>query len=214
MRKKRSRSKPAKAKTPESSKPPQPAASNEQIPQIPTNASARAYKGELKEPWLDAYRKTGTIFSACQIIPVDRKTILNWRNNDPEFDQAFKDAFTSVTERIETTAIQRAIHGDRQPVIRNGLVVTDATGKPVTVPEYSDKLQTFFLETRNPDQYSRRIKQEISVEIIDGLAEEVIRLIRETIPPTCPHCKTNLHLGETIAQQLLKASAKMAKEVA
>lgn len=167
------------------------------------------YKEPLRGPWLDAFRSVGTIFGACQIVNVGRRTIQEWRKNDPEFESAFIEAETETTERVETSALQRAIHGDKEPVIRNGTIVTNAAGQPITIRTFSDKLQTFFLERRNQARYGVRIKQEIDLTIVNTLTDELLNELRPVLPEMCPHCKTRIDLPEKVAQALMRVSEKL-----
>jgi hypothetical protein len=167
------------------------------------------YKAHLRGPWLDAFRKTGTIFAACNIVAVARRTIQEWRKTDPEFEAAFIEAETETTERVETSALQRAIHGDREPVIRNGIVQTDTAGNPLTIRTFSDKLQTFFLERRNQARYGVRIKQDIDITFVGAFTDELLNELRPVLPEICPGCKTRLDMPERVAQALLRVSAKM-----
>lgn len=186
-----------------------PASETPQIP--PVQPEHRGdYKQHLKEPWLASFRKTGTILAACQLVPVDRKTILTWRERDPEFAEAFNDAELSITEQVENSALSRAANGDSEPMIRNGRPVTDAAGRPIMVRRFSDQLQMFFLRTRNRKRYGDKVEHDVRLELVGKLVGDMVDAIRSALPNNCPACKTNLHLPEKVAAHLLRISEAMA----
>ena len=119
------------------------------------NAQQRgAYKQAKKALFIEAFRKAGTIWGAARAVGISRGSVYDWKENDPEFAQAFQEADEEITELLETTAIQRAVEGVSQPVVYKGRVVRDKDGQPVEARrEHSDALLMFLLKARRPEKY-------------------------------------------------------------
>lgn len=106
-----------------------------------------------REAFLDAYRKTGTIKAACDLIGLSRARVAVWRKQDPEFSLAFDTAVTEYTEHLERIVHQRA-------------------------EDKSDILLMFALKKRDPS-YRENFKMEHSGEV----AIRVIRYDEPTSAP-------------------------------
>jgi len=172
-------------------------------------AAHHPYKEALKEPWLKAYAEHGTIWSASIAVPVSRRTIHDWKNNDPEFAARMLEIQLDWGEKVETTVLKRAAFGDEEPVVRNGHAVKDPdTGKTLTVASFSDQIQMFVLEAHSP-KYRRKIKHEIEGEIVTRLLVDTVGAINEVLPTHCPGCGTDLKLQKKVADHLMKLSEKV-----
>lgn len=129
-----------------------------EFPQRRKGKGARgAYKKNLQGPWIDAFRREGTIHKACELVKVDRWTILQWRKTDPEFEKAFNDASMDTTERLEDSALTRALGGD-------------AT------------LTIFLLKARDPRKYTERYRHEIESSQLENLIGLFSSIVKRVVP--------------------------------
>lgn len=168
------------------------------------------YKEHLKEPFLKAFRDTGTILHASLNLDIDRNTILNWREKDPNFNLRFMEADAEVTEKIEAPALRRCVNGKPVYWIRNGQPVLGENGQPILLDtEYPEDLVKFMLSRRNRKKYGEKIEVEVTGEFAQRFASEIVAIIRRKVPSSCPHCNNNLAIAPEIAKELETLSAKM-----
>lgn len=80
---------------------------------------------------------TGVVTAAAKAAKIDRRTVYNWLDSDPDFAEALEQAKESVIDMLEQEAIKRA-----------------TTGK-------SDTLLIFLLKGMKPEKYSDRIRAEL-----------------------------------------------------
>ena len=85
----------------------------------------------LKERFLEAYEKYGTVTSACRVVELSRDTPYRWRQQDSEFDEAFENSRNVVADGLEAECIRRAHEG-------------------------SDLLLIFLLKGLKPERYQER----------------------------------------------------------
>lgn len=98
---------------------------------------------------------------ACERSGCSAPTLANYRENDPEFDDACQEAIEMGTDALEDTALMRARFGVDKPVFYQG----EQCG---TIREYSDTLLIFLLKARRPEKFSERIRN--TLENPDGSA--------------------------------------------
>lgn len=194
----------------------------------------RSYKDHLKPVFLEAYKKHGTQQAACQVTGVDWNVVNGWRHQDKDFDLELKSIDIQSTQRIETSALNRAANGNvhfkfdkhENPVYVMKTVadpedktgkktkqeqVLDDNGRPIQAVkfrEFDTTLQIFMLKSRDP-KYREVIRQEVDVRIIQRVSSEIITVVRRNIPPCCPNCKTVLGIGPRIAEELDSMSARL-----
>jgi hypothetical protein len=145
-----------------------------------------AYKEAKKPLFLEAFRKTGTIWGAARAVGISREAVYDWKENDPEFAQAFQEADEEVTELLESTAIQRAVEGVSQPVVYKGRVVRDKDGQAIEARrEHSDALLMFLLRARRPEKYTHYAgdraehdKEPLTINVVSYATGEVIGQIK------------------------------------
>lgn len=107
-----------------------------------------------KERILAVIRETGgNVSKACEVAELPRKTVYNWKSNDPAFAEKWEEAVEWGTEELEQEARRRAFQGVEEPVFYQG-------GTCGTVRKYSDTLLIFLLKGRKPEKY--RDRHEIS----------------------------------------------------
>lgn len=106
-------------------------------------------KAARKKRILDAIAQGASIARAAEAGGICRQNLWAWRQADPEFDRAVKEAVETGTDRIEDEALRRAVEGVRKPVFQRGNVVGH-------VQEYSDRLLEILLRSRRPEKYRER----------------------------------------------------------
>ena len=105
---------------------------------------------QQKERFLEAHANGATVCDAARSAGVHRGTVYKWRERDPDFALAWREARDKFVQELEMEAYKRAIEG-------------------------SDRLLIFLLRSYKPDTYSEKRKQEhgsIGVTIAE-LAERV-----------------------------------------
>lgn len=76
-----------------------------------------------KETFLADYREHGVMGPAAKVCGVSRRTILEWRKADPEFDAACDDAFQCAVDIAEQELRRRGVEGSQDIVLYKGEVV-------------------------------------------------------------------------------------------
>jgi hypothetical protein len=83
-------------------------------------------------------------------------------------------------------------------------------GKPILIGlKHDSKLLQFMAERRMPDRYGKQMNRDSDLAVAKWLAAKAVEAINAMIPPSCPHCKTNLRLKDKIAEHLLHLSSTM-----
>jgi hypothetical protein len=92
----------------------------------------------------------GNVSRACQAVDITRMTAYRWRENDPEFAEAWARAKQIGMEALEDEATRRAFEGVEKPVFYMGKKLRH------TIREYSDTLAIFLLKGGMPEKYRER----------------------------------------------------------
>lgn len=123
------------------------------------NARVRS-KPDPKPRLLAALAETGNITRACELAGVDRRTFYDWRDADPAFRQAVRDAFEAATDALEAEARRRAFDGLLQKKFTKGgePVIDPATDEQYFEREYSDTLLIFLLKAHRPHKFRERFE--------------------------------------------------------
>ena len=85
-----------------------------------------------------------TVKDAAEQIGLSRRAAYNHRESDPDFAEAWREAFEESTELLDAEAFQRAM--GREEVVGVG-----KDGQPIVVKKYSDLLLIFLLKSRRPE---------------------------------------------------------------
>ena len=73
----------------------------------------KAEKAKAKEQFVEAFRKAGGILKdACEKTGIPRRTIFDWRQQDPEFDAACSEAQEIMLDEAETRLIAAVRRGN------------------------------------------------------------------------------------------------------
>jgi hypothetical protein len=128
-------------------------------------------RGTLKkEAFLAALAKLGNVSDAARKAKVPRRTVYNWREDDPDFAEAWAEAEDIAVDALEAEARRRALKGTLKPVYQGGKRVG-------SVREYSDTLTIFLLKGARPEKYADRVKNEHTGK--DGGPIEIAQLTPE-----------------------------------
>lgn len=74
------------------------------------------FDDERKIAFLQQLSETGLVQFACDYVGVTQNTVTRHRQNDPEFDEAFKACMDRQKERLMAAAMGRVINGVDEPV--------------------------------------------------------------------------------------------------
>jgi hypothetical protein len=84
-------------------------------------------KGRKKPKWADAFlasfRAKGTVSAACKMVGKDRKTAYNLKRECEEFSDQWDEINEAVTDDLESTLIERALRGWKEPVYYKGKLI-------------------------------------------------------------------------------------------
>ena len=111
----------------------------------------RALKKESKKAaFIRHLSDTCNVYEACRLTPCRRNWAYEERDVDPAFAEAWKEALDVGIEKLELGARKRALHGVKEPVYHQGVVVGH-------VRKYSDTLTIFLLKAHRPEVYRERV---------------------------------------------------------
>lgn len=110
-----------------------------------------AKSARLKACFLAAYLTLGNIAATCRQIGVGRRTVYDWKANDPTFLTQYDDVEDDAVDGLEGEATRRAVQGVDKPVYQGGKLVGH-------VREYSDTLLIFLLKGKRPEVYRERFE--------------------------------------------------------
>lgn len=110
-----------------------------------------------------ALAETAQVSKACKAVGIARQTAYEWRDNDPDFAEAWDKAKAIGMTALEDEAARRAYAGVATPVFHNGVECG-------TVQKYSDTLMIFLLKAHDPKY---REQQRLDLGNADGKPFEV-----------------------------------------
>lgn len=150
------------------------------------NPDSPHLKENKKSLFLSEFPKHGTILKTAEAVNVHRSTINRWKNDDPQFRQAFLELDNEVTETLEEAAMQRALAG-------------------------SDTLTIFLLKSRRPEVYRDNFNYTLEKEMSkfrNDLIGTVINVINRTITTCCPACGKDLEVRKKLADEFNQLAKK------
>lgn len=130
------------------------------------NKSQSKRTPELIDRYLELVKATGLLHKSATMVGVNPSTMNGWRNNDPELDDAVKEALQEHCDLIEGEVFRRSIQGIQSPVFFQGLHTADKV-------EYSDRLLELYAKRHIPAYRDRhQIEHEFKggVLVVPGLA--------------------------------------------
>ena len=167
-------------------------------------------KEHLKPVFLEQFSKYGTIMATCKVIGISRNTVVKWREVDADFNTAFEEVDSTVTEGIERRAIELATKRDHHIVtVQCNVDKGNPKGHPdckgqqsITVPcvlGADPAVMIFLLKSRTP-RY--RPTTTININFMSDFISLVVKAVNETLPSYCPHCTQSLDLRKPIINKL------------
>jgi len=134
----------------------------------PAPRKRHEWTSKKKAEFIEALAQGVTVVSAAEAVDMSRSGAYKLRENDPDFADAWAEAYAASTELLEAEAFQRAMG-------REEVVGVDKDGQPVVVKKYSDILLMFLLKSRRPEKYRERMDVNIDTTrriIVDLLQVE------------------------------------------
>jgi len=114
-------------------------------PAVAGRGRARVPAAKIKS-FLHHLAQTGSVSLAAARAEIRRSTLYLMRQSDEAFAERWDQALDMGVERLQDTAMNRAMHGSPRPVWRNGKKVG-------TVQHYDNRLLQFLLRAHRPDTY-------------------------------------------------------------
>lgn len=102
-----------------------------------------------------ALAETGQVSKACAAVGISRQTAYGWREDLPDFAEAWERAAKISTSVLEDEAVRRANEGWDEPVYHQGVQCG-------SVRKYSDTLLIFTLKARDPAKYRENTRMELT----------------------------------------------------
>lgn len=106
-----------------------------------------------RETFLEVLAETCNVSEAARGAGIGRRTAYEWRETEPEFAAAWKDAEEAAADKLEREAWRRAVEGTDKPVTFQGVITA-------TYKEYSDRMLEILLKAHRPEKYVERIRAE------------------------------------------------------
>lgn len=124
------------------------------------------------DKFLQYLRKNANVSLAAKAIGISRQALYKARAENKEFANAWDDAIQEATDRLLQAAWNRATKGVKKPVYFQGVQCGE-------VKEYSDSLLTLLLKSYRPEQFSEKLKAEVTGK--DGAAIQLQNLSTEQL---------------------------------
>jgi hypothetical protein len=142
--------------------------------------SGRAATDEQKLRFIEALCLSANVSASAQAAGVRRRSAYRWREEDPEFAEAWTEAIETATDALELEVRRRAVEGVQEYVIGRDGPVKDEHGQPLMQRRYSDGLLMFFLKAHRPERYRERSTVDLNVQgDLAAAIEEGRRRVRE-----------------------------------
>lgn len=123
-----------------------------------------------RETFLASFRETCNVSEAARAAGLARRSVYEWRADDPAFAADWEDAEQEAADKLEREAWRRAVEGTDKPVTFQG-EITD------TYKEYSDRMLELLLKAHRPDKFVEKRQLE------HGVTPQVADLIRQGMSP-------------------------------
>lgn len=133
-----------------------------------------------REKFLDALSDLPNVAAACEAAAICRTTAYEWREDDPDFKEAWNHAEGLAVAKLEEAGLRRARDGVvRRPIFH------PKTGKHVGDEiEYSDAIWGKMMAAHHPDYRNRTevsgpAGKPIEIKNTDGRMADVLDILRE-----------------------------------
>ena len=97
-----------------------------------------------------ALANAGIVARACEAVGITRQTAYRWREEDPEFRDAWDKALEVGITALEDEAHRRAFEGVDEPVFHLGQQTS-------SMKKYSDTLAIFLLNAHRPERFRENV---------------------------------------------------------
>jgi hypothetical protein len=104
--------------------------------------------------FIAALRQTGNVSEAAREAGQRRSAVYTQRRNCPVFAADWEDAIEEAADRLELTAVRRALDGTPEARFFGGEMVG-------SINRYSDRLLMFLLQARRPWQFDSRFRGKV-----------------------------------------------------
>lgn len=118
-----------------------------------------------RETFLRVLADTCNVSEACRTANIGRTTAYEWREADPSFAAAWKDAEEAAADKLEREAWRRAVEGTDKPVTFQGVITA-------TYKEYSDRMLEILLKAHRPEKFVEKSKVEHSGGVSITVSQE------------------------------------------
>lgn len=105
--------------------------------------------------FLAVLSETCNVGKACEGAGIGRATAYEWREDDPDFAEAWDKALKIGVTALEDEAHRRGFDGVDEPVFHQG-------SQCGTVRKYSDTLAIFLLKAHAPEKYRENSRMELT----------------------------------------------------
>lgn len=127
------------------------------------------------EEFLDLYKKRYSVSSACRLAGVSRTTVYRMKRTNEEFAKQMEEAHEIVVDKLENSAMRRAIEGHNVPVFFQG---EKCGSKRV----YDNALTIFMLKKNRPGKYDDKLSGIIDPEEYAEKLNKAIAAAENTVP--------------------------------
>ena len=124
---------------------------------------------ERKAEFCELLRDDRSVTHAARAIGVSTRHLYRIRKEDEEFAAEWDDAWNSIIDELEASAMKRAIHGHKKSVTSMGEVVGEDT-------VYETQLTTFMLKSNRREKYSDKLDVTVSPQ---EYGEEVRKFLEQ-----------------------------------
>ncbi len=123
-----------------------------------------------------------TIYHTCAAMGISRHTVTKYKTHCKKFREMFYDAKEDLTDMIEESGMNRAIHGHEKLILHEGKpVMVKLPGMTKAAPLWEKKYETsltiFMLKGRRRDEYYPEMKSGGGTN--DDKANAVLQVIQE-----------------------------------
>jgi hypothetical protein len=126
---------------------------------------------QYKQNYLDNFEKTGRVGVSLQLIGKGRAWLDTNIRGDVDFANAIQEVKDRTTDRLEATAIQRALGWDENIYDKAGNIIG-------TKHVYSDRLMEFMLKARRPETFRETHNVNIGRQRETSEAEAIAALMQ------------------------------------
>lgn len=140
--------------------------------------AANQGKGTDPKSWiptfLKMYKQRYSFQSSCRVAGVSRSVVYRLKKSDPEFAKNFEETKEEIVDKLEDSAMRRAIHGYNSPIFFKG-------AKCGSKRVYSDILTIFMLK-KNRKAYDDKVSGMLDPEEYAARLAEVLKSANRTVP--------------------------------